>query len=392
MFQFITYSRYFRNHSRTLFFTLVLLAALSFPWMRANAGLINPSVVEGGITKADVYTFEENVFIGGDIAGDLTAAGATVTTVGMILSDALLAGGEVDVFGDVQDDLRVAGGAVIIDSTIGGDLAVVGGDVYLSDNAVIIGDILVMGGSVIFEGSAYGDMTVYGGSVEIYGDIVGNVMIRSAGDVTIGRHARLSENLTYVAPSPVVMAQGAMVRGTIVYETTGGTEMVGVRMALAMILLLIAAGKILYAVVAVSIIVSLFGMFSREVVMTGILHTGRTVLFGAAVTLLIPLTVFLLALSGIGLFGGIALGILYALFVLVAKIYAGVTVGALLSRFIKGEILITLPWAIAGVIVLELLLIIPVLGVLTQAALFLIASGALVQTIRLRMKKRETVA
>lgn len=117
----------------------------------------------GETVSDNLYTAGGTLNIAGNIEGDLSAAGGTVNILGAVSKDAAVAGGTIVINGNIGEDARVAGGTVTINGNVGGDLLVVGGNVVISAGSVIGGDLVVRGGTVTNQAQVMGKTDVVTG-------------------------------------------------------------------------------------------------------------------------------------------------------------------------------------------------------------------------------------
>ncbi|MEK7519857.1 MAG: hypothetical protein AAB581_01240 [Patescibacteria group bacterium] len=109
----------------------------------------------------NIYVAGGTLTISGTIDGDLLAVGGTLTISGPVRDDVAVAGGTVHIASDIGGDARVAGGNVTIDGTIGGDLAVAGGNIVILPDTVIAGDLMAAGGNITNQGTVKGKISIF---------------------------------------------------------------------------------------------------------------------------------------------------------------------------------------------------------------------------------------
>jgi len=342
----------------------------------------------GEVIQDDVYIAAEEVFVSEMIAGDLIAVGGRVFLDGKVESDVLSVGGQVFVASDVGDDLRVVGGEVIIDKTIGGDLVIVGGEVFLSEDSVVSGDVLIFAGDVVIGGIVNGDVSIYAGEVTLFGAVTGNVEITSADRIMIGADTEIKGDLTYSSSNVIVIDNNAVIEGTITQRAgVFVPSAVGAYLFLAMVAAFFFLAKIIYTIVAIVIATTVFPKFSRVVADRAIQQFMPHTFKGLLVFLGVPLIIFLLLVSVLGVFLSIFTTIAYTLFVIITNVFMAIVAGALLSLWIKKKSIVNWQWALLGAIGLSATMIIPPLGVIVHILLFLATMGVLASLAYSRLKK-----
>jgi hypothetical protein len=107
-------------------------------------------------------------------------------------------------------------------------------------------------------------------------------------------------------------------------------------------------------------------------------HIGIKSAFGFVTLIAVPITILILLVSVLGMFVGI-IGIL-AFLVLLFLGFAlmNVVAGSLLAMLITKEAQTSVVWIVAGAILIQAVLLIPVLGLVCIAALFTVTLGTVV--------------
>lgn len=363
-----------------LFRSLALLCALiiAVPATAATFGSGEFFSLDDGVTISDdVYAAGANTTIASDIDGDLTTAGGRVVVTGAIAQDVLAAGGSVSIHSDVGDDIRVAGGDVTIDGTVAGDLVVAGGSVQLLPGATVSGDVIATGGTIALDGDIDGDVRIHGGVVQFGGAVNGRIDIKSADRVTFTDTARIEGDVVYAAPQEADIADGAVLNGSVTFNEAAGPRAGALAPMLAAIAGVFFLGRVAVLVVTALAVFYLFRRFSERVATTALERFGSGTLIGLSVLAATPVLVFLLLASVFGIGVGVLAGIVYVLALALAKVYAGVIAAAALSRFSAKEVTLSWLWIIVGVVALEVITLIPIVGWLVGLLFMLAALGTL---------------
>lgn len=146
--------------------------------------------------STDLITAKRVVDVGGDVDGDAILAGADVNFSGNATGDILAAGENVRVKGNSGADVRIVGGNVTLDGNADKNVTIAGGSVIIDEDSVIDGNLYVVGGKVELRGTVKGNATVYGSATTFSGKVEGNADIRSS-EIMMRDDARVNGNLTY---------------------------------------------------------------------------------------------------------------------------------------------------------------------------------------------------
>jgi hypothetical protein len=123
----------------------------------------------------------------------------------------------------------------------------------------------------------------------------------------------------------------------------------------------------------------LFKKMMQSLVKTATEHCGREMVRGFIVLVVVPIAIFVALISLVGAIFGIIGIFVYALLIITAKILAGILFGSVLVKAVKKtkEYEVTWQSAMIGVIALELVGLVPVLGWVLVFLIFLAAFGSI---------------
>jgi cytoskeletal protein CcmA (bactofilin family) len=331
----------------------------------------------------DVWAAGAVVSVRGTVNHELTAAGAEIDVDVTTKGDARLAGAIVSVKGNIGKDLYIAGARLNVDARVGGTLTAGGARLIIGSQSEIGGPIRLAGADVVFAGSSRGAAEIYGDSVEIDGRIAGNLLVR-ARSVTIGKTAVLEGDTIFETLNDPDIEEGATLKGrqTITLPRPGPRETFSIARALAAVVLFgIGAGLILGLILLIA---------ARPIVEQTISQIRQapfhSLLVGLAVMILVPLIAVVLMATVIGMPIGLLTLLAFPLLLLVAWVVAAFGVADWLfnrsraERSFGGRLLLLL----AGLVVVTLIGIVPVLGVLVWLLVMLLGLGALWQAFRIR--------
>lgn len=364
-------------------FFLLLIFATSPLFSLAHAADVRSENIitilkdEKGIS--DLYLFGNSIAVEAPVRNDLVAAGRDIIIDNNVSGNILAAGGTLRIGGDSGGSARVAGGNVVIDGNIGRDLLVAGGSVTITKTATVAGDLLIAGGELIIQGNVNGKAVINGGKVRIEG-VIGKQVEGNIGQLFIGRKAVIGGNLTYASPEKATVEKGSVIKGaqhyTHVEQPKNEPKKFGAIFEAFSLYKLI--GDILVSIA----LIFFLGKFIQTFVDQVMIGPFRSIAWGFAFLLLTPLiSLFLLVL----ILPGVAAFISYFLIVVFAVYLAKVFTGWIILRwwYTRRGGAYVLDWksGVAGPMALFIAALIPVIGWLFVALLYLTAIGALIQEL-----------
>ena len=334
----------------------------------------------------NVYAAGGQVTVSGTSNEDILITGGRVVVNGQVAGDAAIAGGSVDIFETVNGDVRVAGGQVTIGQSVSGDVVVLGGSVSILPDVTVGGDLLVVGGAVFMDGAVSGDARLVAGELALNGSVQGDVNARVQ-DVVFGENASIGGDFAYRTDEEVEIPASVTIGGEVQFTEYERTPQDVAAAPLAGIGIGLILFQLVIFIVATVVMVLVFPKLSHEVgVATTTRKAWRYAGVGFATLILLPVAALILFVSIIGAFlGGMAL-IAYIALIAVAKAMTGITVGAYISRWTQKEAIVSWKWALLGVVVIELLALIPFFGWLVLFVFFIITLGAITLGVYSRIR------
>ena len=298
----------------------------------------------GTVVVAEGETIDEN----------LDAFGGTIVVHGTVDGDLSAFGGDVLVTGEVTGDVSAFAGNVRIAGSVGGNVEATGGNVYLDPRAEVGGSLSAAAGNVVVAGTVGGNAELAGGTVTLAetATIDGNVEYAVGEDgeftdqgATVGGTITRTEDL---APGPF---EEPLVPGWIF-----GVYGFFVNLLLGAVLLLV------------------FPRFSGSVAARVGDDPLRTGAIGLIALVAIPLVLFALLITIIGIPLALAGALLFGLLLWVGLVYGRFAVGVWLLSLVDVEN----RWLglLVGLVVLGLVAAIPWLGGLVDFVVLLLGLGA----------------
>lgn len=316
-------------------------------------GLLLPSLVlasvfrdvqnisQDEIVQGNVYLYGSSPVMAGTVKGDLGIFGSTIMVSGNVEQDLFVAGGNVQVTGHVSGDVRAFGGEIDLDGVVDGEVLSYGGMIKIGPHAKIQGDVNASGGNIVVDPSA---------------KILGKQNIIQGNDLKADQQSREVSNRPTGLRSEIF--EGAYWVGRFIFIT-----------------------GILLVIIIFS---SLYPKFFQQIGDTGTSKKDFWKNFGLGILLLIvtPIAAIISFITGIGILLGFILMVLYVGLILASMIFSGVLMGALLYRWIgkSKKFQLSWMWWVGGIILINILPLVPVIGALIGLIFFLLTCGTLVRT------------
>lgn len=371
----------------------IVLAAVGVSIVGAFGGVQSVSAAElsmgsefmlerSASSSENIYVAAERIAIEGAVVGDALLLGEDITVSGTTTQDLMLAGKEVALSGVVLGDARVIAARAHIDGTYSGDVMVVANSALFRSGFQSEGDMRVYASHLVYRGVSAQDVVFRGRTIEINGVVEGDVTVSFGEYLIIGDEARISGSVLYEGPREPQISSGAVIQGLVdgdvvsravrgdMYLTKLGDVVNGAQVVFA-----------LSSALTSILLVILFPRFSnravRYVVRRGVPSIGYGFLFfvlGILVGIVLLISVFGLYLGLLVLFGLLVISML-------AGLLTPALAGALIAQWIVKEYRVTWYWVIAGVVALELLLWVPVIGPVVRILMYLAVLGSLARGI-----------
>ncbi len=350
---------------------LTLIAVLLMPLIAFADG------IRFETERGNVYAAGRVVTIPEDSLNDIVAAGGDVSISGNAANEVLAAGGSLMMSGKAGGDVRMAGGEVTLAGAIGGEAMLAGGRVRLLSGARIGSGMFAAGGDIVIEGTVDGSARIVGGTVSVNGTIGKDVIIK-ANHVIIGKKAKIGGYLKYEAPHEAAIDQDAVITGqkTFIHAVNGEPHKRFMAFLGALWIV-----KLFALLAAAIVIFLLLPERTAEVSALALDRFGHELLVGFLVFVAIPALVLILIITVLGWFLGLVLVFLYGSFVLLASVFGALIFARLVGRSILKKTHLTWLLVAAGVVVYQILGLIPFIGWLFKFVFFLAALGALSHSI-----------
>lgn len=318
-----------------------------------------------GVAAADQRAGGTVVVAEGEELDSLTATGGTVVVRGTVTGDVDAYAGSVVVAesGVVEGTLRAYAGSLRIEGQVGENAVAYAGSVVLAESGQVGGSLGAAAGEVTVAGSIRGDVTAGGAlvalapSAEVGNDVNYDGRLERAPGATVGGQVRAVDDLG-LGPAPPALPPGTF----LVYGILSN---------------LLVGGLLLYLVED----------FSVAVAENAVLDTTQSLLYGAGALVAVPLGLFVLAMTVVGLPVAVAVLLALPVFGWVAAVLGRFALGAWLVSF--ADVDRPLAGLAVGVVFVAALARVPYgVGTGVRVAVLTLGLGAAVLELRARLGEK----
>lgn len=301
---------------------LFLVALLALVPLAEGMQFIETNVyrlAEGETLTKELCVMASRIDFRGKAQNDLFLMAAEEYLSGEFNNDVWAMGTFIEFNGVIRDHARFMGQTILIEGTIMNNAVLVGNTVHLAGSSEIKGDVLLIGEDLIAEGRIQGDACFIGQKVTLSGEFAGDVRL-VAQDIVVRPGTQIKGTLKYLSDSELVLDDKVEIQGALVREEVGG----GVSA------LFVLACLLFGALIVGLVFVSIFPVFSGQVVGCIRQSFWKSFLTGFIAFCLVPLICFFAAIS----FIGIPLGVIIILAYLIAIYLAQIFVALVLATFV----------------------------------------------------------
>lgn len=290
-----------------------------------------------------------------DVNKDLMLTGGQVTVTSNVNGDAYVVGGQITISGNITQDLIVAGGNVNITGSVGKNLIIAGGQVTISNTAKVGGYVLGAGNLINLNGQFAGPVKIVGNSL-----IVGD-------QASIGGNLEADVSMAEVAQTATISGE----RKINIYENeapeVSKVALVG----------LVTAGSIMYFLSKLLVLLLLVYIFKNLIgpATEHLKNFWPALGWGLVVMIVTPFLVIALLATLVGIPLALILLFSYLLVLYLSSMVVATTMGNWMSDkgWLKTENVYI--WAIAGLVILSVVGIVPIIGGLVNFVVILLGLG-----------------
>lgn len=345
---------------------LLAAAALMLPVQAMAAG---QGTFDGPYAKA-----ADNLVVDDNITGTAFFAGNAVTINGNIEGDLFVAGERVDINGVVNGNVYAAANLVHIAGRVNGDCFSAGNTVFVEPNALLARDAFLAGANVSVNGPI-GRHLYSGGQKMTLNSTIGQDANLQTNDMVVTGNAKIGGNLTYKSDHRMGIPAGAVAGATVFHLQK--PDQVKHQDNIGDIL-----WHMLLAVLAALLVWFILSLVCKDFWDN---TSGRisarpyaTMGVGALVLLVAPLLVIILLITIIGIPLALLLALAYAAALYLSKVVVAAFLGGLLAKRFPAMAKHHGVWSVLiGLIVVQAVLEIPIVGFFGGLLMLLFGLGAL---------------
>lgn len=352
-------------------FAAALLIA-SFPLIAAAETVVRTgntvSVDINQTVENDFYAAAGSVTHSGEIKEDMSVVSGSVTINGEIGVDLLALGGAVQVHAPVGDDVRVISGETVIASEVGGDVFVISGSLKVLSSAKIDGNIYFYGGDADIAGPVTG---VVMGRAESFSvsSAVGGIDV-GAVKVELQEGASVSGDVSYSSPRDLYRAPGVSIGGEIIKGVSSDMESD-------------TSGGFPFLFYAIWLFTTfcfflLFRPMIENVLATLKKDTLKVGLIGVVAAVAGPIIGIVLMATVLGVWLGILKMLFTIMLFIVTMILLPIMAGGYAMAFWKTHRRLDAITVVAGIAIIAVLSLIPVVGALLILVGYVVTLGSII--------------
>lgn len=361
-----------------LSFSLVLISLLAFVGV-ANAQSFrtgdNITVSSGETVNAMLLSAGRNIDIAGTVNGDVYCAGSNITISGSVTGDVICAGQNVTISGRVDGDVRLAGQTVTVSGTVTGSASIATQTLTIGNNGSVGRDLFAGTQTAALNGKVGRDATIAANDLAVNGVVERDVR-GEINSVNIGSSGKIGGNLDYTGQNDPNISQNGVVTGKVTRHAPReqGVNQNSVARAAVTFLIYMVLAMLLMGLVAVWLIPGVVEESSEYAIQ----KPGVTLLVGAAASFLVPIIIFMLFVSVVGIPLAIIFGLLWVVIVMLSGTFAAYLLARSLLRNLKSPVSTIL----IGVLLLTLLYIIPIVNFFAVIFAYLFGTGMILTQSR----------
>jgi cytoskeletal protein CcmA (bactofilin family) len=319
----------------------------------------------------DLYVTGGSIIIEGEVKGDLLSVGGVVRTRGKVADDVIVAAGTLSIEGEVGGDIRAAGANVFIDATVGGDVLTTGRDIEI--NGVIGKDVMATGTTIRIIGDVGKNLQVSALKTVIAGVVSGNAKI-STGDLELLPTAKIKGDVDYDVQE---VQEGAAILGRSIQLLIRGSLPKDL-LFLGSFSFLGRVIRFLMPLIAGAFLVHFIPKASDRV--AGIIASKSRKSLGAGLIALItvPIAVIILIVTIVGIPLGLIVLVSFLFGLFLSRIFVALYIGSVMLERLNRMKGASRVWKLfIGLLLLEILASIPVVGRLINFIVIILGFGAI---------------
>jgi len=300
------------------------------------------------------------------INDNVATAGNNITISGVINDDLFIAGQNIIIDGEIKGTLFAAGAQITIAGKVDKDLIALANQVQIDNNAVIGRDIVAGANLIDINGIIQRNAWLGASSIKINNNIGGNVKT-STSSMIFGSNGKITGALTYYSDKKININENLITGGVNFQENTPAKETSSQSKLLQWFYGLIAS--ILVGLLLILLMPKWTKMLALEI-QKGVLKNFG---IGFLILIVVPIIALISLITIIGIPIALILTAIYLVLLYLAKFWVAYCLGNYITKEKSNPFLaITL-----GIVIIELILLIPVFGWIAGFAITLIGLGVI---------------
>lgn len=340
--------------------------------------------------KGPHFYFGEEVVIDEDLMGDVYVAGGSVEVNGTIDGDLMVVGGTVTLNGNVIQDIRAGGGTILVNGVVGQNLTIGGGTVMFGPSVMVGNSIVAGAGEISLNGEVLGKVLLGGGAAKIAGNygsdvsaqvdtievapgvvIAGSLMAEAQTDAQISTEADIQGD-SLVSVTPVEERER---RSDDKMESVGGVLVKATLVEFMM--------KLMMGVISGSLLIYFLPKFALQLSDKVISSPMSNLGWGFVYLFLTPIVILLTMVSIVALPVSGVIALFYIFTFIIAKWVSAYAIGVKLAQNLNVKALENKYLGFAmGMLILNAVRFVPVLGWIVETIAFLIGMGAIFSMVK----------
>ena len=284
-----------------------------------------------------------NIDIKGTVEGDVIVAGSSVNISGTVAGDVIAAAAFIKIDGEVKGNVRVVGMNVEINGQVGKNANLFGSSVIIGSSAKIGSNVGFAAGTIEQKGVILGKFDGWANLAKISGKILNGSNIKFNFDneneetlLFINSQSVIENGLTYNSTKEAQIEAGAQIKGEVKHNLP--IKPLKKFQNIIDQFWWFAKVSSLFAILLIGmIIVLLFKKASREITEFMWHKSGRSIIYGILILILVPLISFILLFTIIGIPLAIILLVLYGILVYATKVFVGILIGRKILEYFKSR-------------------------------------------------------
>lgn len=283
--------------------------------------------------------------------------------------------------GSCERNLRVAGTTVKIDGHVAGNLWAAGDTVVLGTNSLVSGNVIIRANSIVQEGTIEGDADISATRIMTFGGTVEGSTKVIATDIVFSKGAQLKGDFEYLVPKELFLDDGIIQGNVSKLETESPATFSMARIQRIM------TGFLAALMVAIPFL-TLFPMTTAMASQLIRRSPGKCIFVGIITSIGLPI----FGLMCFSSFVSIPLGILllgsWAAMVYLSRIILALVIGNMIMRKLDNSIGKVIAAVSAGLAVIYLTSIFPIIGIPVQIIVLLLGMGSFILAL---LEKRRMI-